>query len=72
MTLKGGIGSAWHGQAETGSHLAPRPAPLDSSLRWNDGSVRTRFGFAPVPLSWFVSSLRHATPASFMGTPTGM
>ena len=34
--LKGGIRSDWHGQTETGRLLAPRPAFLDSSLRWND------------------------------------
>ena len=34
--IKGGIGSAWHGRAETGNPIVPRPALLDSSLRWND------------------------------------
>ena len=40
MTLKGGIGSVWHRRIKTGSLLTPRPALLDSSLRWNDNEEK--------------------------------
>ena len=50
MTLKGGIGSDWHRQTEISSLLAPRPAFLDSSLRWNDDGVW-------VWLSWILANL---------------
>ena len=65
--IKGRYGGDWNRQTETGYFLAPWPAFLDSSLRWNDDEWRT--GGSPSRQAPFVITAKEGSKNNINGLP---